>query len=220
MLRAVLLDMDGVVSDTEPLHESIDRRMILGHGKRIGQEWAHIKGLKELDVYAWAISNYGLKGVTPQEMLDEKVRQFTKRKNEIRIFRGARSAITSLHKKYRVALVSSSPRKIVGLVIEKGGIGGELDCVLSGDDVEKGKPDPEPFLTAARALGVRPVECVVVEDSLNGIEAARRAGMKCIAVGTSFSRKTLLEKSPDLIIGGISALPAAIRKLEALQNLQ
>lgn len=214
MLRAVLLDMDGVVSNTEPLHESIDRQMMRRYGKHIGPEWVYIKGLKELDVYAWAISNYGINGVMPQEMLDEKVRQFEKRKAEIRIFRGARKVIAQLHRKYKVALVSSSPKRIVELVVERAGIGKELDCVLSGDDVVNGKPDPEPFLKAACALGVQSTECVVVEDSLNGIEAAHRAGMKCIAVSTSFSRKKLREKSPDLIIDGISALPAAMRKLQ------
>ncbi|MCX8206033.1 MAG: HAD family phosphatase [Candidatus Micrarchaeota archaeon] len=214
MLRAVLLDMDGVISNTEPLHESIDRKMILRHGRRIGAEWAHIKGLKELDVYAWAIANYGLRGVTPQEMLDEKVRQFERRKGEIRIFRGAAKAVSLIHRKFKVALVSSSPRKIVGLVVEKAGIANELDCVLSGDDVSNGKPSPEPFLRAARALGVPPCECVVVEDSLNGIEAARRAGMRCIAVSTSFSTTTLRTKSPDMIIKGISGLPNALAKLQ------
>jgi beta-phosphoglucomutase len=84
---------------------------------------------------------------------------------------------------WRQALVTSAPRANAETMLNVLGIGAFLSVVVTGDDVALGKPHPEPFLRAAEALKVPPSQCLVVEDSPSGIEAARRAGMRSIAVG-------------------------------------
>jgi HAD superfamily hydrolase (TIGR01509 family) len=85
---------------------------------------------------------------------------------------------------FPLALASSSPRAVVDAMLEELGLAGSLDVVVTGDDVDRGKPDPDIFLLAARRLGVDPAECLVFEDSLHGIKAARTAGMTPVAVRT------------------------------------
>lgn len=84
---------------------------------------------------------------------------------------------------WRQALASMAPRENIAVTVQALGIRAYFDAVVSGDDVGRGKPAPDVFLAAAAALGVAAEACVVIEDSPQGVEAARRAGMKCIAVG-------------------------------------
>ena len=86
---------------------------------------------------------------------------------------------------WRQAIASSAPKLNVELMARVLGLADYMAALVSAEDVRAGKPDPEVFLTAAAALGVPPAHCVVVEDAAAGIEAARRAGMPSIGVGTS-----------------------------------
>ena len=81
------------------------------------------------------------------------------------------------------------------------GLGSFFDAIVSAEDVVNGKPDPEVFLTAAKRLRAAPAECIVVEDAPAGVEAARRAGMRCIAVGSPGKLK-----AADLVVSDLSQL--------------
>jgi HAD superfamily hydrolase (TIGR01509 family) len=115
--------------------------------------------------------------------------------------------------KYNVALVSSSPKPIVDIVVQRFELGKYFDRIITGDDVEKGKPDPEPYLKAAKELGVHPEECVVVEDSINGVKSAKAAGMKCIGITNSFPREELERAGADYVIDVIVELPVALEAI-------
>ncbi len=88
-------------------------------------------------------------------------------------------------------IVTGSPRKAVLHVLHSIGIESLINLIVSGDDVKKGKPDPESYLLAAEKLGVSPEECLVLEDSVNGVKAARAAGMNVIAIATPFTNAGL-----------------------------
>lgn len=81
-----------------------------------------------------------------------------------------------------------------------------FQAVIGGDDVERKKPFPDIYLLAAQKIGANPAECIVVEDAINGIQAAKAAGMRCVAVTTSFSRELLEKEQPDYIINDIGEL--------------
>jgi len=84
-------------------------------------------------------------------------------------------------------------------------IGGYFDVVVTADEVVKPKPDPEVFLVSATRLGVNPEDCIVVEDSVFGVRAAKAAEMKCIAVSSgAYSREELWEENPDLLINSLA----------------
>jgi HAD superfamily hydrolase (TIGR01509 family) len=90
---------------------------------------------------------------------------------------------------YRLALASSAEPDAVAATVDVLGLGPLLEAVVSGDQVARGKPAPDIFLEAARRLGVAPGRCLVVEDSRNGLLAAKAAGMACAVVPCSFTRQ-------------------------------
>jgi HAD superfamily hydrolase (TIGR01509 family) len=109
-----------------------------------------------------------------------------------------------------LAVASSGPRENVALLIDVIGVAALIGAAVSADDVTEGKPHPAPFLKAAEKLGVRPQRCAVVEDSVHGIEAAKRAGMLAVALLTSTSRADLERAGADLIAEEAGALTAAM----------
>ncbi len=103
---------------------------------------------------------------------------------------------------WRQALATSAPRANVEAIFAATGLDRALDAWVSADEVRRGKPDPEVFLAAAAKVGAAPERCVVVEDAASGVEAARRAGMRCIAVRSSQPALT-----GDLSVATLEALP-------------
>lgn len=124
---------------------------------------------------------------------------------EVKLFPGALELLEALNGRVEVALASMNNRKVIDHML------GELkvkDCfsvVLTGDEVGRSKPDPEIFLKSALKVGSIPERCVVVEDSIFGVKAAKAAKMGCVAVLTGvYSRKELAEAKPDLIVESLS----------------
>ena len=109
---------------------------------------------------------------------------------------------------FRVGVGSSGPAANVALVCEGMGLSGLLDAVVSGADVRRGKPDPEVFLLAASRLGVEPARCVVIEDAPVGVEAARRAGMRCVGL-TSSHRVESLSRA-DCVVDSLAGVATAL----------
>ena len=103
------------------------------------------------------------------------------------------------------AVASSAPRLNVELILQSLGTAQCFQAVVSGEDVDKGKPDPEVYLTAASRLGAPPSKCVVVEDAFAGVEGARSAGMPCIAVSRSGRHlpADVVVRSLDLLDAGV-----------------
>ena len=101
----------------------------------------------------------------------------------------------------RSAVGSSGYRVNVDFVLDKCRIRSYFEAIVAGDEVTRCKPDPEIYLTAAAKLGLRPEECVVFEDAEAGIEAAKRAGIKVVALATTFSREFLEGTEADAIVG-------------------
>ena len=94
---------------------------------------------------------------------------------------GVERWIRWLHEQHiPIAVASSSPRALIDLIMEKTGLGAYFDVRLTGEEVEHGKPAPDIFLAAASQIGISPAHCLVIEDSRNGVQAAKSAGMRCI----------------------------------------
>jgi HAD superfamily hydrolase (TIGR01509 family) len=103
---------------------------------------------------------------------------------------------------YRLALASSGDRLKVAFGMQALGLNGIFEAVVTGDDVSRSKPHPEIYLIAAQRLGVPPEECLAIEDAPAGVEAAKRAGMCCVAVTTSVARQQLSQA--DFIITSLA----------------
>jgi beta-phosphoglucomutase len=112
---------------------------------------------------------------------------------------------------WRMAVGSSAPRANIELILELTQTRGHFDALVASEDTSKGKPDPEVFLTAAERLGCDPRACVVMEDAVAGVEAARRAGMRCVAVAHAghHAPAALTAAGAALVVGHWSELTLA-----------
>ena len=180
-MKAVIFDMDGVIVDSEPLHQLVEREMVESFGGNLPIE-SHQKFVGTTDHYMWTYFKEELKlDMEVEEILELKKSKFIKRIDEIKLVDYILDLILLLKKGgYKTALASSNNKKTVYLILEKFNLIDKFDFIVTGTEVEKGKPNPEIFLKAAESLNVRPESCVVIEDTKNGVKAATRANMKSI----------------------------------------
>ncbi|MDR1761551.1 MAG: beta-phosphoglucomutase [Bacteroidales bacterium] len=189
MIKACIFDMDGVLVSTEKYHFKAWQRLAATLGIAIDEEFnENLKGVSRA-VCVDLILEHG--GVVKT---DEEKQQLAAQKNEWflqsishisprDIFPGVREFLTLLQSHgYKIALGSAS--KNAPLLLEKLQITHFFDAVIDGNSIEKAKPNPEVFLKGAAALGIAPQHCVVFEDAISGVQAARAAGMYCIGIGS------------------------------------
>ncbi len=184
-IEAVVFDMDGVLVDSEPVLFAATNDVLRLRGASLAQEeYDPCRGMSEQAFFALLVERFGLSD-DPQRLADERVRLSLDRMaaGTMLPMHGALACLLSLSSEgYRLALASSSRRLAVNLVVDKLGIRRLLGAVVCLDDVERGKPEPDLFLEAARQLGCAPASCLVVEDAVHGVEAGVRAGMTVVAV--------------------------------------
>ncbi len=190
MIRACIFDLDGVIVDTAHYHFIAWRRLAKELGVVLTEkENERLKGVSRMSSLEIILALGGVVlGEAEKEKLAEKKNAwFVEYVNAMKpeeIFPGVKKLILDLKNLgIKVALASSS--KNAGTVIQLLKIEKEFDAVVDGKMVTHSKPDPEIFLLAAKKLGVEPGYCVVFEDAEAGVEAALRAGMKCVGVGSA-----------------------------------
>jgi HAD superfamily hydrolase (TIGR01509 family) len=205
---AVIFDMDGVLVDSEPV---ITEAAILGlreYGvQAVPEDFIPFVGTGEDRFIGGVAEKYG--AVYEIEMKKRVYQIYLNIVQEkIKVFEGVHTLLNLLQEKgIPFAVGSSADRIKVDANLKAADIPiGWFSAVVSGENVQNKKPAPDVFLQAAQAMGVQPVDCIVVEDAVNGIRAAKAGGMKCIAVTTSFSEEELLKENPDSICRDIPAV--------------
>lgn len=185
MIRAIIFDMDGVLVDSEPFHIEIEKRQFMLNGLDISDEEHHrYLGVASDVMWKEIGQNHNLN--LPVEKLIEQNKsesiRFFSELDEIPVMPGLIELLERLKQKnYPRAVASSSFPEIIDLILEKTGLEKYFEVVVSSQEAGKSKPEPDVFLLAAQKMGVHPENCLVFEDSKNGIKAAKSAGMKCIA---------------------------------------
>jgi HAD superfamily hydrolase (TIGR01509 family) len=130
---------------------------------------------------------------------------------EVKLFPGALELLEVLNGKVKVALASMNNRKVIDHMLTELKVKDCFSAVLTGDEVERSKPNPEIFLKSALKVGSSSERCVVVEDSIFGVKAAKAAKMGCVAVLTGvYSREELSEAKPDLVVESLSEKDAVL----------
>lgn len=203
-IRAVIFDLDGVLWNSIPVHEESFKQIFERYGIR-DLNYAELAGLHTLE----AIRRLSVKYKLGFSLEDEKVLVKEKRELAIAMLQeskpvdpGFQAIMEILKPRVKIALASSAGRGGVDLFLEVSKSRTFFDVILTGDDVEKAKPDPEIFIRAIRELRVQPNQSIVVEDSFAGLEAAHKAGAQILFRQT----KTKVEDPHFPILGRITDL--------------
>ena len=202
--QAALFDMDGVILDSEPLHLAAFRATLLGHGYSLSDEdyKQHFAGRTDEAGFK-SYFDFVNESVELPVVMDKKARAYLElAKNQLVAYPGVAPLVRELAERMPLALVTGSLRLEAEAAMEALGLTDSLKVIVAAEDVEKSKPDPEGYLTAARLLGIDPAHCVVVEDAPKGIQAALAVGMDCIAVTNTHTAKEL--SSASVIVGSLS----------------
>jgi putative hydrolase of the HAD superfamily len=217
-IRALIFDFDGLIIDSETPLFDIWHEMYRQHGAELTiDSWRHALGTEGgFDPYADLAARTG--HVLPREATAAHVRrEHIARCEREPLLAGVAECLGEARAaRFGTAVASSSPRWWVEPWIERHGLGPSIDTICTRDDVRRVKPAPDLFLLAAERLGAAPAECVVFEDSPNGIRAARAAGMWAVAVPNALTR-TLEFPGPHLVLASLGehTLADVLRRLEA-----
>ena len=206
---AIVFDMDGVLADTEPIHRMAIQEVLSRRGHRIDDaEYAQLVGLGHDAAWRWMRRRFGLAEEQATYDAEYEAVLLPLLAASARLAPGVLELMAALRaKQVPVALASSSRRGVVKATLDALGLADAFTVTVSGDEVARGKPDPEIFLLAARRLGVRPSACIVVEDSLHGMQAAALAGMRVIGVASPFTAGT--ELPAELVVRSVDEIARA-----------
>jgi HAD superfamily hydrolase (TIGR01509 family) len=196
MTTTVLFDFDGVIADTEPQYDLYYHRLAQEHNLGIDNFPAKIKGmpLTEIMNIYFAHCSHNERNKIIARTHDYELQM------DFRPIRGVMEFIQYLdYHNYKKAIVTSSPTAKMNIALQKMQLNGYFPVIVTADHITKGKPDPMCYLLAATQLHAEPAQCVVFEDSLSGIAAARNAAMKVIGVATTIAADTLQQHVQPII---------------------
>jgi HAD superfamily hydrolase (TIGR01509 family) len=207
-IRAVIFDFDGVLVDSEPLHEWAIRESVRPMGWAFTRErfFAEIVGRGDENAYR-RIAEWNGSAVADErigELLREKWRLMGEgiAAGKYSVQPGAPEQVRAAKGRGPIAVCSGSVGSTVRPMLERIGLLGLLDAVVCGDDVARMKPAPDGYLLAAKKLGVEPGACLAIEDTPTGVKAAKNAGMRVVAVCHTVGREMLAEA--DVVVERIS----------------
>lgn len=203
MLKAVIFDMDGVIIDSEPLHHRAYHAMFDEVGITVSPDlYNSLTGKSTINLCKQLVDHFELSR-KPEELVDIKRRYFDhifETDKSFDLIHGVRSLIHDYHTNgLKLVVASSATLRSINRVFDRFDLQPYFHARLSGADLENSKPHPELFIKAAAATGYHPEECIVIEDATNGVEAAKAAGIYCVAFDSFHSKDQDYSKA-DLVI--------------------
>lgn len=183
-IEAVIFDMDGVLINSEPIYFEIERNSFVHFGAAVSEEEHHgYVGVTLKSMWRQVLDKHRLNCTVEQVLSFHKynVMKTMSEHNHLKSIPDVDRWLSWLKGKgIPVAVASSSPLTLIELIMDKTGLGPYFNVKVTGEEVKFGKPAPDIFLHTANLLGVEPSSCIVIEDSRNGVQAAKSAGMRCI----------------------------------------
>lgn len=208
-MKAVIFDMDGVIADSIIPHLESEQKILQRYGVNLSfkEMLGRYNGTTSKFMFNDWIKRYNL-NTTAEKLASEKDKLFFEFLGNIPAVNGVVELIDSLKKQnIKMAVASSSKKKVVDSILKQIGILSYFDSVVTGDDVINCKPNPEIFLKAAKSIGIDPNDCIVIEDAPFGVQAAKTAGMKCIGYKNPNNPDKNIDLSKaDIIISDFSKL--------------
>lgn len=211
VIKGVIFDMDGVIIDSEPMHYKV----FMQYSKEIlgleikSEEYNTFIGTTNTYIFNALKEKYNLKRETAEMVkeYEQKIEEFLlAAQDDIKPLDGVDVLAKRLHAdKFKLAVASSSAKQRIDIVVDMFKLREYFAAIISGEAIKRSKPAPDIFLFAAKNLGLLPEECVVIEDSTNGVAAAKAAGMKCIGYNNPSSVNQDISRA-DLIIDRFAEL--------------
>jgi HAD superfamily hydrolase (TIGR01509 family) len=204
-IRAVIFDMDGVIVDSEPYSMQALIEVLREHGiDPTAEDLQRSYGRTIREDFARYFHEYGVTADLDAAIARKHARYCQLAAEQLQPFPGVMALVARLRRHgYRLGLASSGSQPKVAFGMQALSINGIFEAIITGDDVMQSKPHPEIYLLAARRLGAEPAACVAIEDAPAWVQAAKAAGMRCIAVTNSVARAQLL--GADLIVDSLTA---------------
>lgn len=207
MFEAAIFDWDGTLADTKPAVVASFQTVLREIGCNVEDEFVERRmgiGTKNTIVEALEATRIPFTDERIEELVRKKVELQIKLTKTVNLFEGTVDLLKSLHGRIKIALASMSNRKVIDKLLNEKEVKKYFDFVITASEIINPKPNPEIFLKCALNLRCPPEKCVVVEDSIFGVKAAREAGMRCVAIPTgAYSKEELEEEKPDLIVNSI-----------------
>jgi HAD superfamily hydrolase (TIGR01509 family) len=209
MLKAVLFDMDGVIVDTEPLHNKAYYLMFNAVNIEVsGEMYASFTGQSTINICRQLCAHFKL-SETPETLVALKrkfFKQIFETDKDLRHIDGVLELIKDYHNNgLTLVLASSASMNTINNVFDRFNLNQYFKAKLSGANLKASKPHPEIFIKAAEATGYQKSECLVIEDSTNGIKAAKAAGIYCIGYNSLHSKNQDYSKA-DLIVSDFNEI--------------
>jgi HAD superfamily hydrolase (TIGR01509 family) len=216
MLSAVIFDLDGVLADSEPWWSQIDAKLLADYGvKYCGEYHQNVVGVSYWLAVEFYKKAFGL-SVPTEEMMRRRGEIATEFfADRVGLFPNVKEMLEELRQmKLHLAVATSSVSTSARPFLDRHQLTGFFEVVVTGEEVERGKPAPDIYLCAAEQLRIRADECLVVEDALPGVAAAKEASMRVAAIpDRRFVDPREYEKQADYVLGTLNELPALVRKL-------
>jgi HAD superfamily hydrolase (TIGR01509 family) len=205
--QAIIFDFNGVLVDDEPLHRELLGRVLTAEGMHfLPEEYPHkYLGLDDRRCFERALREHNrLEEALDPARIEQLIGQKAASYREVLLaappgaylFPGIASLVSSLSKQLPLAIVSGALREEIELSIDRAGLGGYFRLIIAAEDVDESKPNPEGYRRGLDGLQQQlgpldPAECLAIEDSVAGVAAARAAGLRCLAVTTSYPAHAL-----------------------------
>jgi HAD superfamily hydrolase (TIGR01509 family) len=208
VIEAVVFDLDGVIVDSEHVWDAARETLARERGGRWHESaQSDMMGMSSVE---WSRYMHDVIGIEdpPEEISAAVVRRLEDTyRRDLPLIDEAAGAVARLAERWPLAIASSSNRQIIDLVLKLGGLERFFEVTVSSEEVARGKPSPDVYLEAARRLGADPARSAAIEDSSNGILAARAAGMRVVAIpNPRFPPADEALGRADVVLGSISEL--------------
>lgn len=217
MLRAIIFDFNGIIVDDEPIHFRLFQKVLGEEGIELTEEdyYARYLGFDDRGAFVAGFrdNHRPLDNRKLDELIERKAAYYQLAiRDHVAIFPGVRRLVADLAQTHPLAVASGALRHEIETILGTAGMRDHFRAIVSAEDVERGKPEPEIFLKALAALNsrerndraIQPNECVVIEDSKEGVRGARRAGMRCLAVTNSH---------PASLLGGADIVVSSLEEV-------
>jgi len=200
--------MDGVIVDSEPLHEQsfLEVWDELGYGNNHGIHFPDFYGRSDRVVWEAFIEKHNPTPAIEKLIGLREERLIRMLREQKPLFDGVTDLIQRLAKRYPLGLASGSIHRVIDEVLALQNLRSYFKGITSSEDVSEPKPSPKIFLLSAKRLGVSPENCCVIEDTVNGIKAAKAAGMTAVAITNTFDASSLFDAGADAVCSDYSAI--------------